>query len=145
MDTGAQAGIRETRRIKGKYMLSREDVLQAQRFDDSVARFSFFLDIHNPAGSSSELHQRLYIKGGSFFEIPYQCLVPSVVTNLLVSGRCISADHQANGTVRVIPACFATGQAAGTPAVLSIQNNKMPEAIDVKQLQKILRQDGCVS
>ena len=53
MDTGAQAGIRETRRIKGKYMLSREDVLQPKRFDDSIARFSFFLDIHNPDGSGS--------------------------------------------------------------------------------------------
>ena len=144
IDTGAQVGIRETRRIIGRYMLTREDVLQARRFEDAIARYSFFLDIHNPDGGGQETAQRLFIEGGSFFEIPYRCLVPSVVTNFLMAGRCISADHQANGAVRVMPACFATGQAAGAAAAIAVQSGCSPGEVNVKDLQSTLRNSGCV-
>jgi hypothetical protein len=143
IDTGAQVGIRETRRIIGKYMLTRDDVQQARRFEDAIARYSFYLDIHNPDGGGQETHERLFIEGGPYFEIPYRCLVPSVLTNLLMAGRCISADHQANGAVRVMPACFATGQAAGTAAAMAAKNRCSPAEVDVKALQDILRKSGC--
>ncbi len=144
IDTGAQVGIRETRRIIGKYMLTRDDVQQARRFDDAIARYSFYLDIHNPDGGGQETHERLYIEGGPYFEIPYRCLVPNLITNLLISGRCISADHQANGAVRVMPACFATGQAAGTAAAMASENGCEPQEVNVQDLRKILMDNGCV-
>ncbi len=144
VDTGAQVGIRETRRIEGLYTLTREDVENAHRFDDAIARYSFFMDIHNPAGGGQETHERLFIKGGRFFDIPYRCLVPSRITNMLVSGRCISADHRANGAVRVMPACFATGQAAGTAAAIAAQGGLAPAEVDVKALREALSADGCV-
>ena len=144
IDTAIQVGIRETRRIRGKYMLTKDDVQQGLRFDDAIARYAFYLDIHNPSGGGQETKQRLFIEGGPFFEIPYRCLVPSEIENLLIAGRCISADHQAHGATRIMPACFATGQAAGTAAAQAIQRQCKPEDIDVENLRNLLRKDGCV-
>jgi len=144
IDTGAQVGIRETRRINGKYVLTREDVQQARQFEDAIARYSFYLDIHNPSGAGQATKQRLFIEGGKYFEIPYRCLVPSQIQNLLIAGRCISDDHQAHGATRIMPACFATGQAAGAAAAQAIQTNCQPSEVDVPVLQAKLREDGCV-
>ncbi len=144
IDTAAQVGIRETRRIHGKYVLTKDDVQQAAHFDDAIARYAFYLDIHNPIGGGQETKQRLFVEGGPFFEIPYRCLVPSEIENLLIAGRCISADHQAHGATRIMPACFATGQASGTAAAQAIQLKCQPEAIDVENLRNVLRKDGCV-
>jgi hypothetical protein len=144
IDTATQVGIRETRRIQGKYMLTRDDVQQGAQFDDAIARYAFYLDIHNPTGGGQETKQRLFIEGGPFFEIPYRCLVPSEIENLLIAGRCISADHQAHGATRIMPACFATGQASGTAAAQAIQLKCRPEDIDVENLRRVLRKDGSV-
>ncbi|MBD3306196.1 FAD-dependent oxidoreductase [candidate division KSB3 bacterium] len=144
IDTATQVGIRESRRIIGKYTLTKDDVQQATRFDDAIARYSFYLDIHNPAGGGQETKKRLFIEGGPFFEIPYRCLVPSETDNLLIAGRCVSADHQAHGATRIMPACFATGQAAGTAAAQAIQAKCKPEDVDVTQLRDTLQQEGCV-
>ena len=144
IDTGAQVGIRETRRIIGKYTLTRKDVQKARHFEDAIARYSFFLDIHNPSGAGQETRKRLFIEGGKYFEIPYRCLVPSEVENLLVAGRCISSDHQAHGATRTIPACFATGQAAGAAAAQTIRKKCPPAEVDVKTLRTTLRKDDCV-
>ncbi|HUV06724.1 MAG TPA: FAD-dependent oxidoreductase [Spirochaetia bacterium] len=144
IDTANQVGIRETRRIKGLYTLTKEDVQEARKFEDAIARYSFFLDIHNPAGAGQETAQRLFITGGRYFEIPYRCLVPQKVDNLLVCGRSISADHHANGATRIMPACFATGQAAGTAAAQAVKDKCRPADTDVGKLQAALRNDGCV-
>jgi hypothetical protein len=125
-------------------MLTKDDVQQAVRFDDAIARYAFYLDIHNPTGGGQETKQRLFIEGGPFFEIPYRCLVPSEIENLLIAGRCISADHQAHGATRIMPACFATGQAAGTAAAQAIQMKCNPENVNVENLRDVLRKDGCV-
>ncbi len=70
--------------------------------------------------------------------------MPSRTANLLVSGRCISADHQANGAIRVMPACFATGQAAGTAAAMAVRGGIAPAAVDAAALRGALIADGCV-
>ena len=144
IDTANQVGIRETRRIEGLYTLTKDDVQEARQFEDAIARYSFFLDIHNPEGSGQETAQRLFITGGRYFEIPYRCLVPIKVDNLLVCGRSISADHHANGATRIMPACFATGQAAGTAAAQTVEDGCKPAGVDVEKLQAALRKDGCV-
>ena len=144
IETASRIGIRETRRIEGLYRLTKEDVAEGRAFDDAIARYSFFMDIHNPTGSGQETVQRLFITGGRYFEIPYRCLVPSRVRNLLVAGRCLSADHHANGAVRVMPACFATGQAAGTAAALCVADECLPGGLDVEKLRSTLRRNDCV-
>lgn len=143
IDTGAQVGIRETRRIRGMYTLTRRDVEGAARFEDAIARYAFFMDIHNPSGQGQEGNRRLGIEGGAYFEIPYRCLVASDTANLLVAGRCLSADHQANGAIRVMPACFATGQAAGTAAAMALEGRCAPARVDGLQVRQELRRDGC--
>ena len=145
MDTGAQVGIRETRRILGLHYLTKEQVRDAVHFDDAVARYYFFMDLHNPgSGIDQEASQRMMIDGGEYFEIPYGCLVAVKIRNLLMAGRCISTDRYANGAVRVMPACFATGQAAGTAAALALSRDRFPREVDVAELRQVLRQDGCV-
>lgn len=143
LETGHQVGIRETRRLKGEYKLRKEDVQFAKEFQDSIGKYSFFMDIHNPDGSGQEEKERLFIEKGRYFEIPYRSLLPKDVNNLLMSGRCISCDRQAFGAIRVMPACFVTGQAAGVSSALCIKNKKSPKEIEVDNLQNALKSQSC--
>jgi hypothetical protein len=147
LDTGAQIGVRETRRIVGAYVLTAEDVLRARRFHDAIARVSFPIDIHDPTGGGG------FFQGpqdGPYYTIPYRCLVPtdvghpSAVEGLLVAGRPISATHEAHGSLRVMPPCFATGQAAGTAAALALETNVTPRQVDVRLLRASLEQQGAL-
>ncbi len=135
-----QVGMRETRRITGEYTLTEADVLSARRFSDAIARGAFPIDIHSPTGDGG----RLEGINGEFYDIPYRCLVPKGVDNLLVAGRCISADHAAFGTVRVMPPCFATGQAAGVAASLSLKSQVPPRDLDVVELRQVLQGQGAI-
>jgi len=144
VDLGHQIGIRETRRVVGLYWLTKEDAQYAKRFDDAIARFGYYMDIHNPSGGGQEGQKigKWFDVEGDYYEIPYRCLVPKDVDNLLVAGRCLSADRYANGSLRCMPACFATGQAAGTAAFMSITNRCTPSAVDGVALRKTLKNDG---
>lgn len=138
LDSGALVGIRETRRVKGEYTLTIEDVLGARAFPDGIVRARFPVDIHDPtghAGDSSRLPR-------GFYEIPYRCLVPLGVENLLVSGRPISATHEAHASLRVMPICLGIGQAAGLAAALSIRESVSPRQLDVELLRSELRGAG---
>lgn len=76
------------------------------------------------------------------FQIPYGCLVPSKLENLLAAGRCVSSEFQLADTLRLIPICWVTGQAAGVAAALCIQDKCKPRAVNVGKLQNILHQQG---
>ncbi|MFN2230762.1 MAG: FAD-dependent oxidoreductase [Anaerolineae bacterium] len=141
LDTGAQVGVRETRRILGAYVLTAEDVFAARRFPDAIARVSFPIDIHDVSGGGGFFEGP---RGGPYYTIPYRCLVPLQVENLLVAGRPISATHEAHGSLRVMPPCFATGQAAGTAAALALETGVLPRGIDVTLLQRSLEQQGAL-
>jgi hypothetical protein len=143
VDTGAQIGVRETRRIVGEYVLTAEDVLAARRFDDAIARVSFPIDIHDPDGGGGRFEGP---RDGPYYTIPYRCLVPvcTSVDNLLVAGRPISATHEAHGSLRVMPPCFATGQAAGTAAALALETDLTPREVDVTLLRASLEQQGAL-
>jgi hypothetical protein len=138
--TAVQVGMRETRRITGAYMLTGADVLGARRFPDAIARCSFPVDIHSPVDAGG----RLEGIDGEFYDIPYRCLVPQSIDNLLVAGRCISADHEAFATVRVMPPCFATGQAAGTAAALALKQNISPRMANPDELRNSLLAQGAI-
>jgi len=139
MKMGAQIGVRESRRIIGQYVLTEEDVLSARHFDDGIACASYMIDIHNPTGSGTE-HKHL--KEGTYYQIPYRCLVPLGVENLLVAARCISATHAAHSSLRVQPIVWALGQAGGTAAALSIQKKIQPAQVDPAELRTKLTEQG---
>jgi hypothetical protein len=137
--TATQIGIRESRRIVGAYTLTREDVLEARRFDDAVARSAYPIDIHNPAGSGTTTHR---LPAGESYEIPYRCMVPASVERLLVAGRCISTTHEALASTRLTPTVMTLGQAAGTAAALANQRAVSLRNLDPRLLRETLVADG---
>jgi hypothetical protein len=138
IDTGAQMGYRETQRIKGKYVLTQEDVVECRSFDDPIASYAYPLDIHNPAGTNvlfTEIKDEAY-------QIPYRSLLPEKEEQVIVAGRCISTTHEALAATRVMPCCFATGEAAGTAAALSLKNYVVPSQLDYMKLKNQLLEQG---
>jgi hypothetical protein len=143
-----EIGFRDSRRIHGDYRLTIDDVLSGRHFDDAVACIPQFYDMLSPdanmnEGSPQDKGYNGYIcsypRDGVNFEIPYRCLLPVGVDNLLVAGRCISADHVAESGVRAILACMYTGQAAGTAAGLARKGGLSPRTIRVGELRDSLR------
>jgi len=104
-----QLGIRENRRIEGHYLLSRKDILSGRTFRDGVAWGAWPIELHTEEGKIDWVP----LKKGVRYQIPYRCLRPQKIENLLVAGRCISASHEAMGSCRVIGTCLAMGQSAG--------------------------------
>lgn len=141
ISTGPFIGIRETRHILGGYLLTADDVLSGRDFPDNVARGGFPMDVHKPDGSG--IYQR-YNRSGKSYGIPYRILVPNAVDQLLVAGRCVSADHWAAASVRVMGQSMAMGQAAGTAAALSLQRNQTPRTLDTDYLRAELRRQGAI-
>lgn len=137
--TGVVVGVRETRRIIGDYLLTADDVLSAKKFDDVIARCSYPLDVHNPEGKGTTLKR---LPWGEAYDIPLRCLLPKGIEHILVAGRCISGDHQAHSSYRVMPTAMATGQAAGVCAALSSGKKVPPRAIDIRDVQKELIRQG---
>lgn len=137
--SGPQVGMRETRRVTGEYILTGEDVLSARKFGDCIARGSYSIDIHSPTGAGTVIKR---LQPGESYDIPYRCLVPLGIDNLLIAGRPISATHEAHSSLRIMPICMAIGQAAGTAAALSIKQGVAPRALDVSLLQSTLRSQG---
>jgi len=141
LSSGVQIGIRETRRIIGEYTMTGEDIIEARKFPDAIARGSYPIDIHSPTGPGT------FIKGpppSDYYEIPYRSLIPLKVENLIVAGRCISSTHEAQAAIRIIPIVVAIGQAAGTAAALSAKLSTPPRRLDVSLLRKTLREQGVI-
>ena len=130
-------GIRETRRIVGEYMLTKEDIFECRRFDDVIAVASYPLDIHHPVGGDCTLEWC-----PDCYDIPYRCLIPKGVGNLILSGRCISTTHEAMASSRVMSICMAVGEAAGKAAQVAVKSGVKPADVDVKKLQAALREEG---
>ena len=122
-----QVGVRETRRVIGaspdpnKQVLTGEDVLSGRTRGDVIARCKYDVDIHNPNGEGGQI-----IRLKAPYDIPYRCLIPRGVDNLLIAGRPISADHVAHSSLRVQPTCYALGQAAGTAAAICVKHGVGP-------------------
>ncbi|MDO9406476.1 MAG: FAD-dependent oxidoreductase [Polaromonas sp.] len=126
-------GVRETRHVLGEYVLTGDDTLKGHTFEDSIAADASALDIHDPKGGDVDF------QGLPPYEIPYRCLVPVKVEQLLIAGRAISADHTAHARSRNMPACMATGQAAGVAAAVAIDAGVTVRQVDVSRVQAILR------
>lgn len=125
--TGALLGVRETRRIIADYELTMEDYFARRTFPDEVCRNSYFIDIHlskeEAASGNANDHEKVVterferFKPGESHGIPYRSLCPRDLHNVLVAGRCIGTDRVVNGSVRIMPVCLNTGEAAGLAAV----------------------------
>lgn len=140
MNFSTQIGIRETRRLIGEYRLTRHDVLDARRFEDAIAQCGAPIEDHH-AGSSTRWE---YVPDGGTYDIPYRALLPVGVPNLVVAGRCLSADHDAHASVRSMGQCMAMGQAAGTAAALGARRNLALNGLPVSELQNMLRANGAL-
>lgn len=128
-------GIRQSRNIVGDYTVTREDVLGAATFEDGVARGAYPIDIHDPKGGRTQFQ---FIKDGGSYEIPFRAMLPKDMDGVIVAGRCISADHNAHGTVRIMGCVLSQGEAAGTAAAMCVKESKPPRELDGKKLKDIL-------
>ena len=136
LDTAAQIGVRETRRILGEYTLTLEDLADGREFEDVIALAGYPVDIHSPTGDGGGATGEL--QTANIYQIPYRSLVPVRVEQLLVAGRSLSATHEALAAVRVMPPAFAMGQAAGTAAALAVARRIPPRRVPVPDLQAAL-------
>lgn len=146
--TASLLGIRESRRILGDYVLNLEDFKGRAVFDDEIGRYAYPVDIHaskpdeaNYRKFAEEFRTLRYGKGESY-GIPYRVLVPRGLSNVLVAGRCVSADRYLQGSIRVMPGCYITGQAAGLAAALAIERGTDTRGFPVAELQRRLKAIG---
>jgi hypothetical protein len=131
-------GVRETRRVYGRYRLTREDVLGARKFPDAIAACGAPIEDHH-GGSDTKWE---YLADGMTYDIPYRTLLPESVEGLLVAGRCFSATHDAHASCRSMAQTMAMGQAAGVAAALSVKHDVQPHALELPLLQDRLSRMG---
>ncbi|MFW5857663.1 MAG: FAD-dependent oxidoreductase [Planctomycetota bacterium] len=139
LDTSAQIGLRSSRRLHGLATVTAEDAMRFRKHPDSIARSSWNIDIW-PADSysapavdhsSDEARERReQLLAGEYFDIPYGCIVAAGADHLLMAGRCISAEHVAESSLRIQQTCMATGEAAGVAAALSLRERVSPRELD---------------
>ena len=139
LETGDVLGVRETRRLIGRHVLSGQEAIECVPFPDVVAHGSYIIDIHDPQGRRKAIGGEIK---GDCYDIPYRSLLPKTLGNLLVAGRCISTDHVAHSSTRIQGTCMLTGQAAGTAAALALRHGWTVAEVPVEQLQEILIQAG---
>jgi hypothetical protein len=130
-------GVRETRRIKGDYWLTKEDVLSARKFPDAIAQCGAPIEEHHAGGDT----KWEYLPEGETVDIPYRALWPQGLENVLVAGRCLSASHEAHASIRSIGQCMAMGQAAGLAAAMSTGNVK---EVSISELRSRLAEMGAI-
>jgi hypothetical protein len=139
MGTADMIGIRETRHIDGVYRLTADDVKACLVPDDSIAVLATNMDTHNKddAGGTFYIHEN-----GNYFGVPYRCLIPNSIDNLLVAGRSISTDAVAGSATRMIPCCIVFGQAAGTAAAMAAKTGIAPKEVNVQELREKIKTQG---
>ncbi|WP_394796278.1 FAD-dependent oxidoreductase [Armatimonas sp.] len=150
ISSGPHIGVRESRRIVGEYTLTLEDYLACRTFPDDIARCAYFIDLHAVttevaarAKSVTDGAQRSHsLPAGQSHGIPYRCLIPKGIENLLVAGRCLSSERAVQGATRVMPFCFAMGEAAGLAATLALDLEGAVRSVDIIELRQRLKTQG---
>jgi len=140
--SGPHIGIRESRRIIGDYILNEKDLIEGKMFEDRIALCNYPIDVHY-----QEKNKDLEAVTGRFekvptYSIPYRCLLPKGLDNLLIAGRCISATQEAMASFRIQPTSMAIGTAAGIASAIASERGISPRDIDVKEIQIRLRELG---
>lgn len=144
MEIAPQVGIRETRHIHGEYWMTKNDVVSRRRFEDVIAHANYPIDIHSPDGSGMQIdHSAGENKQRLFYDIPLRSLMPKGLSNLLVAGRCISAEHEASASARISATCMALGEASGAAAALAIRDQLTEyRNVAIEKLQTQLQKQG---
>ncbi len=138
--TAAQIGVREARRLKGRYYLTAQDLMAGRRFEDAVTSCAFVIDVHDlEKGGTGEDLCTVRIQP---YEIPYRTMLPERLRGLLVAGRCISGSHEAHASYRVTGTAMALGQAAGMAAAWAVREGLELDAIDARKLRNVLQTRG---
>ncbi len=138
----SQIGLRETRRVYGDYRLSRSDVLAARQFDDQIGLCGAPIeDHHGKTGTGTSWE---YLPDGQAVGIPMRTLIPRDGSNVMIAGRCFSAEHDAQASVRSMAQCMAMGQAAGTAAALAANTDGEVRAVNTTTIQAALRENGAL-
>jgi glycine/D-amino acid oxidase-like deaminating enzyme len=140
VDIAPQVGIRETRRVMGRYVLTEADVLECASFPDTVGVNGWPLELH--LKGDVEFRWPKIPESRGFNQLPYRITVPLGLDNLWVAGRCASMSHEAQSAARVTGACFVMGQAAGTAAHLALAAGCAAASVDTTALQARLQSDG---
>jgi len=135
---GTRLGIRESRRFKGDYVLTVEDVLSCRRFADAIAASAWPVEMHDKGTQT----KWVWVEPGNYYQIPYGSMISSSCPNLLVAGRCICATHDAQASVRVAGPCFAIGEGAGIAAAMASDSGVSVSGISLAKLQSRLREQG---
>lgn len=145
--SGSILGVRESRRITGEYVLNINDFKTRAVFEDEIGRYSYPVDIHimKPDKKSFEAFDEEFMNlrygVGESYGIPYRALLPKDLSNVLVAGRCMSTDRQMQASIRVMPGCYITGQAAGVAASLTCKAGDT-RAFSITELQDKLKEMG---
>lgn len=139
MMTAAEIGVRESRMIIGDYVLTESDCRAFAKFEDGIAACNYDIDIHNPEGSGTSHY---YFPEGEFYTIPYRSLIPTGATNMLVAGRCISSDHGAQASYRIMPTVCCIGEAAGSAMALAIKDSIPVREVNTYTLRATLKANG---
>jgi len=142
--TGSQIGIRSSRQIVGTYTVKAADLFGEKKFDDVIAHGGYPVDIHAlKKGEENEIPEGIKkFEWGTMYSVPYRALINDKIDNLITVGRCISAEFEAVGALRVSPMAGATGHAGGVAASLAASGDGNVHNIDVKELQKVLVDQG---
>ncbi len=142
---GFLPGKRESRRIKGEYILKEQDLLKGRIFEDAVAYGGWPMDMHIAGGLKTRLQPTDFIHLDNIYTIPYKSLYSRDIRNLMLAGRVISCSHMAFGSTRVMATCAVVGQAVGTAGAMAVEMGIMPPEISmcVKKLQQRLLKDDC--
>lgn len=130
-----QTGVRESRMIDGEHILTSEELVACTRFPDRIAAGNYDIDIHNPEGSGTSHY---FFPDGEYYTIPYRSLIPKNAENLLVAGRCISATHEAQASIRIMAIVCTLGEAAGTAAAIALRDHRAVAQVDIPTLQDTL-------
>jgi len=130
---GMSLGIRDSRKIVGRYGLTEHDVRNEARFGDSIGIFPEFIDGYGLLALPTT---------GRYFQVPYRILVPRDVDNLLIAGRCVAGDKVAHAATRSQMCCAVTGQAAGVAAAVSLKDGVTTGRVDVARVQAALERQG---
>jgi ribulose 1,5-bisphosphate synthetase/thiazole synthase len=136
VDTGVEAGIRQTRTIEGVATLTNEQVVKAAKFDDGISRSPWPIELHD--GERPTLHWIL----DDYYEVPYGTLVPAEGENIIVAGRCLSAEHEALASARVTAQCFEYGHAAAAATLISLESGLRYRDIDGRNVRAAMIRNG---
>jgi len=139
---GTQIGLRETRRVYGDYRVTREDVTSARQFDDQIGLCGAPIEDHHGGEGTGTTWE--YLPDGAAVGIPLSSLVVRDSVNTVVAGRCFSATHDAQASIRSMAQCMAMGQAAGTVAAMAALSSSSVRGVEPARVRDRLRNGGAI-